>query len=143
MGERGDGGGALRRGPDAGLLGQQPLGGEDLVVGDRDRGAAALTEGPKHEVVTDPDGTRMPAAIVCASIHGSARSAPCSNARTRGAQPSAWTTTILGRRAPIQPSSSISAKAFHIPTMPVPPPVGKTMTSGHQASPQPPASASS
>ena len=41
------------------------------------------------------------------------------------------------------PSSSSSPKAFHIPTMPVPPPVGKTRTSGHQASPQPPASASS
>ena len=53
MGEGGDGGGALEGGPDAGLLGEQLLGGEDLVIGHRDGGAAALAEGAKHEVVTD------------------------------------------------------------------------------------------
>jgi len=42
-----------------------------------------------------------------------------------GAQFSACTETIRGRRPGFtQPISSISANAFHIPTMPVPPPVG-------------------
>ncbi len=38
--------------------------------------------------------------------------------------PSAWTAIICGRSRPIQPSSSISSKAFHIPIKPTPPPVG-------------------
>ena len=63
-----------------------------------------------------------------------------SKAFTIGAQPSAWTVTILGRLGPIQPSCSISSKAFHIPIRPVPPPVGYTMTSGSR---QPNCSASS
>ncbi len=41
-----------------------------------------------------------------------------------GAQPSDWTVTIRGRLGPIQPSFSISPNAFHMPTSPVPPPVG-------------------
>ena len=42
-----------------------------------------------------------------------------------GAQPSAWTDTIFGRRPGVfQPIASISSKAFHMPTIPVPPPVG-------------------
>jgi hypothetical protein len=45
-------------------------------------------------------------------------------ARTTGWQPSACTAIILGRRLPIQPSFSISSKAFHIPIIPTPPPVG-------------------
>ena len=70
-------------------------------------------------------GTRRPSAIVCAFSHGAAFSAPAANARTIGAQPAAWTVTIWGRRTgSIQPSEAISANAFHMPTMPVPPPVG-------------------
>ncbi len=41
-----------------------------------------------------------------------------------GAQPVDWTVTMRGRFGPIQPSFSISSKAFHMPTRPVPPPVG-------------------
>ena len=42
-----------------------------------------------------------------------------------GAHPSAWTDTIRGRRAGLtQPMRSISSNAFHIPIIPVPPPVG-------------------
>ena len=70
------------------------------------------------------DGTRIPAAIVCAFSQGSAWRSPRSNARTMGAQPSACTTIIFGRSLPIQPSASISSNAFHMPTIPVPPPVG-------------------
>ena len=70
-------------------------------------------------------GTRKPSAIVRASGNSSDRSLPSSNARTIGAQCSAWTETILGRLPGVfQPIASISSKAFHIPTMPVPPPVG-------------------
>jgi hypothetical protein len=47
-----------------------------------------------------------------------------------GAQPLACTVIIRGRCEPIQPSRSISSNAFHIPTSPVPPPVGYTITSG-------------
>ena len=45
-------------------------------------------------------------------------------ARTIGAHPVACTLTIRGRRLSIQPIVSISANAFHMPTRPVPPPVG-------------------
>jgi hypothetical protein len=63
--------------------------------------------------------------MVCAFGQSSDRSAPSSNARTIGAQCSAWTDTIFGRLpAAIQPMRSISSNAFHMPTMPVPPPVG-------------------
>ena len=70
-------------------------------------------------------GTRRPSAIVCAFSHVAAFSAPASNARTIGAQPAACTVTMCGRvTGSIQPSAAISANAFHMPTMPVPPPVG-------------------
>ena len=62
--------------------------------------------------------------------HASANSAPALNARTIGAQPSACTAYIRGRLPSSQPISSISANAFHIPTIPVPPPVGYKITSG-------------
>ena len=62
--------------------------------------------------------------MVLALRHISDRSAPSSKARTIGAQFSACTDTIFGRRSDFQPSRSISSNAFHIPTMPVPPPVG-------------------
>ena len=41
-----------------------------------------------------------------------------------GAQPVLCTLTMRGRAAPISPICSISSNAFHIPTRPVPPPVG-------------------
>jgi hypothetical protein len=41
-----------------------------------------------------------------------------------GAHPAACTEIIFGRSEPIHPSRSISSNAFHIPTSPVPPPVG-------------------
>jgi len=70
-------------------------------------------------------GTRRPSATVDAFSHACAFSVPCSKARTIGAQFSACTDTIFGRRPPgTHPSCSISSNAFHIPTMPVPPPVG-------------------
>ena len=71
-------------------------------------------------------GTRSPSATVRAPCHISARSVPSASARTIGAQPSACTLTMRGRLPPwgSQPMASISAKAFHMPTMPVPPPVG-------------------
>ena len=43
-------------------------------------------------------GTRSPSAIVDAFAHAAARSWPSVNARTIGAQPSAWTDTMRGRR---------------------------------------------
>ena len=65
------------------------------------------------------------AAIVEAFSHGCAFSVPCWNARTIGAQFSACTETMRGRRPGFtQPMRSISSNAFHTPTMPVPPPVG-------------------
>jgi hypothetical protein len=66
----------------------------------------------------------MPGATVAAPAHRSAWSTPKSKARAIGAQPAAWTTTIFGRFGPISPIASSSANAFHMPTMPVPPPVG-------------------
>jgi len=70
-------------------------------------------------------GTRRPSAMVCAFSHITDFSAPAPNARTIGAQPAACTVTMCGRRTgSIQPIADISAKAFHMPTMPVPPPVG-------------------
>ncbi len=71
-------------------------------------------------------GTRSPSAIVFAPSHIGARSACSSNAFTIGAQPSACTVTMRGRFEPagIQPIASSSSNAFHMPTMPVPPPVG-------------------
>ena len=61
---------------------------------------------------------------MCAFGNFSETSLPSAKAFGIGAQPSAWTENIRGRAAPIQPSSSISSKAFHIPMSPVPPPVG-------------------
>ena len=49
---------------------------------------------------------------------------PSANAFGIGAHPSAWTANIFVRALPIQPISSISSKAFHMPIKPVPPPVG-------------------
>src|SRR5258706_14255614 len=62
--------------------------------------------------------------------------APAANACTIGAQPSAWTVTIRGRRLSIQPICSISSKAFHIPISPVPPPVGYKITMGYELAEQ-------
>ena len=50
--------------------------------------------------------------------------APDSNARTSGAVASLCTQYMRGRAAPIRPSASSSAHAFHMPSTPVPPPVG-------------------
>jgi hypothetical protein len=61
---------------------------------------------------------------VCAFSQGAAFSVPSSKARTMGAHPLACTDTIFGRLLPIQPIASSSSKAFHMPTKPVPPPVG-------------------
>ena len=69
-------------------------------------------------------GTRRPEAIVWAPTCSSANALAASNARTIGWQPLAWTLNMRGRLPPIQPSSSISSNAFHMPTSPVPPPVG-------------------
>ena len=69
-------------------------------------------------------GTRRPCAWVVAFSQKGASSRPSWNAFTIGAQPSACTAYIRGRFAPTKPIASISAKAFHIPTRPVPPPVG-------------------
>ena len=64
-------------------------------------------------------------AMVRALGKSSDRSSPSLNPFTIGAHPSAWTDTIFGRRPrAFQPIASISSKAFHMPTMPVPPPVG-------------------
>ena len=72
----------------------------------------------------------MPAASVSGFSQGSANSVPSLKARTMGAQPSDCTANILGRLPSIQPIASISSNAFHMPTMPVPPPVGYRTTSG-------------
>ena len=70
-------------------------------------------------------GTRRPAGARGRALPAlGASRAPVSNARTIGAQPSAWTDTIRGRSGPIRPSASSSSNAFHMPTRPVPPPVG-------------------
>src|SRR5215207_7602124 len=70
------------------------------------------------------DGTRMPAARVSAFSKGLAKRSPASKARTMGAQPSACAAIMRGRSGPMRPTASSSAKAFHMPTRPVPPPVG-------------------
>ena len=41
-----------------------------------------------------------------------------------GAQPVDCTATMRGRLSPSQPIAPSSAKAFHMPIRPVPPPVG-------------------
>src|SRR5437899_10534135 len=75
-------------------------------------------------------GTRRPAATVCGIGHGSAVSRPAFQALTSGAQPSAWMTPKRGHVSSYQPSSRSSCSAFHIPTIPVPPPVGNRIQSG-------------
>ena len=69
-------------------------------------------------------GTRMPEAMVCAFSQRGACSSPASKAFTIGAQPAACTATMRGRLLPMKPIASSSAKAFHMPIRPVPPPVG-------------------
>ena len=70
-------------------------------------------------------GTRRPSATVRALGKSSDRSLPSSNAFTMGAQCSACTETIRGRAVErFQPMRSSSSNAFHMPTIPVPPPVG-------------------
>ena len=76
------------------------------------------------DVTSLHDNQRAVAATVEAFCQNSERDAPCLKARTIGWQPAAWTAIIFGRRAPIQPSCSNSSKAFHMPIMPTPPPVG-------------------
>ena len=68
-----------------------------------------------------------------ASGQGWVAAAPERKAATTGAQPSACTETRRGSFS-VQPSARISPNAFHIPTRPVPPPVGYTMTSGSSPS---------
>jgi hypothetical protein len=69
-------------------------------------------------------GTLKPEATVAAFSNSSAKRFPSSNARMMGAHPSDWTETMRGLLPPIQPIASISSNAFHMPTSPVPPPVG-------------------
>ena len=69
-------------------------------------------------------GTRSPWARVWAPSQTGASSSPSANAFTIGAQPSACTAYMRGRGEDTKPISSSSAKAFHMPTRPVPPPVG-------------------
>ena len=72
-----------------------------------------------------PAGTFRPVQIV-GPVCGSAvvSSAPSSKARTRGVVTSDCTQIIFGRRESTRPSASSSSKAFHMPSTPVPPPVG-------------------
>ena len=51
-------------------------------------------------------------------------SAPSCQALTMGAQPLACTATMRGNFCPTKPMACSSAKAFHMPIRPVPPPVG-------------------
>src|SRR5205823_6563843 len=74
--------------------------------------------------------TRRPAAAVCGFGQGSMCSFPSFQALTRGAQPSAWMTPKRGHGASAHPRSRSSWRAFHIPTTPVPPPVGNRIQSG-------------
>src|ERR1700733_10208899 len=70
-------------------------------------------------------GTRRPDANVAALGHISLTFAPASKALTIGAQPADCTAIIFGRfPGRTQPNSSSSAKAFHMPINPTPPPVG-------------------
>ena len=69
-------------------------------------------------------GTHRPAATVCGSGHGSAESLSAANAFTMGAQPVDCTVNMRGRGPSTQPAAASSAKAFHMPMRPVPPPVG-------------------
>ena len=59
-----------------------------------------------------------------APSHIGASSLPSEKALTIGAQPSACTAYILGRRGGTKPICSSSSNAFHMPMRPVPPPVG-------------------
>jgi hypothetical protein len=65
-----------------------------------------------------------PLASVEAPCQYSLNSASRSKARTIGWHPSACTAIIFGRFAPIHPSCSSSANAFHMPIIPTPPPAG-------------------
>ena len=69
-------------------------------------------------------GTLSPYALVFGSLKYSAVFLPVSNARIMGAHPSDCIEIILGLLLFIQPRDSISLNAFHIPIIPVPPPVG-------------------
>jgi hypothetical protein len=70
-------------------------------------------------------GTRRPDAIVRGSKTGFAKRSPASKARAIGAQPEDWHEKSRGFRGESsQPIASSSAKAFHMPIRPVPPPVG-------------------
>ena len=70
-------------------------------------------------------GTRSPLAAVAAFGKGSANRSPAAQAVLIGAHPSDWHDIMRGRRSSAsQPISASSAKAFHMPMRPVPPPVG-------------------
>src|SRR5262249_54481451 len=98
--------------------------GRNFIVGDGDGKSLALAHRAQDQKSPTACGTRIPDAMVCASSHRGACSVPFSKARPIGAQPAACTATIRGRFAPTKPIASNSAKAFHIPISPVPPPVG-------------------
>ena len=87
----------------------------------------------------------MPIALlVWASSTRVANSSPASKALTMGAQPVACTATIFGSlvSGEMRPMALSSAKAFHMPMSPVPPPVGYMMTSGRSSKPNCSASSS-
>ncbi len=70
-------------------------------------------------------GTRMPLAMVAAFSNFLAKRSFFLNASAMGAQPVLWQEIMRGFLDDLsQPSASSSAKAFHMPIKPVPPPVG-------------------
>ncbi len=71
-----------------------------------------------------PPGTLRPTQSVSPPGAAVVSAAPDCHASTSGGVTSDCTQTMRGRAAPITPRASSSSHAFHMPSTPVPPPVG-------------------
>ena len=124
--ERVQRGAAFGRGADALEPAEVLHAGDHLGVADRDGRAAALAHGAQHQEVADRfrhaqavgDRVRV---LPGRGLFRAGRRTRGRSARSRRPAPSP---SAAARTGSIQPSADISANAFHIPTMPVPPPVG-------------------
>ena len=101
-------GAAFGRGADAFVLADLQHAVDHRLVGDGDRGAAALAHRAQNQEVADRARHAQAVGDRRRALPRLAPSrSPCSNARTIGAQPSACTDTIRGRCAGVDPADAL------------------------------------